>query len=66
MHHEFLSGYVTLAEGEKDPQNLMIAFAIARVILIEFDIADHIEVRFVFKDIVTPTNLDVNVCTGLV
>lgn len=47
MHYEFLSGYITLVEGEKDPRNLMTAFAIARVILIEFDIVDHIEVRFV-------------------
>ena len=46
MGKEFLSGYATLAEGEKDPRNLMAAFAIARVVLIEFDIADHIEVCF--------------------
>lgn len=45
MGKEFLSGYTALAEGEKDPRNLLIAFAIARVILIEFDIADHVEVR---------------------
>ena len=49
MHHEFLSGYVTLVEGEKDPRNLMTAFAIARVILIEFDIVDYIEVCFVLQ-----------------
>ena len=46
MQSEFLSGYAALVEGEKDPRNLMIAFAMARVILIEFDIADHIEVCF--------------------
>ncbi|KAG6821481.1 hypothetical protein H0H93_010205 [Arthromyces matolae] len=39
----FLSGYSVLAEGEKDPRNLLVAFAIARVILIEFDISEHIE-----------------------
>jgi len=54
MRKEFLSGYVTLVEGEKDPRNLMTAFAIARVILIEFDITDHIEVCFVFLDSVEP------------
>ncbi|KAG6909334.1 hypothetical protein DXG01_000934 [Tephrocybe rancida] len=43
----FLSGYVTLAEGEKDPRNLLVAFAIARVILIEFDISsEHVESLF--------------------
>jgi DNA repair/transcription protein MET18/MMS19 len=41
---EFLDGYISLAEGEKDPRNLMTAFAIARVILIEFDISLHVEV----------------------
>lgn len=42
---EFLDGYVALAEGEKDPRNLLLAFAIARVLLIEFDVSHHIEVR---------------------
>lgn len=45
MRKEFLSGYIALADGEKDPRNLLTAFAIARVILVEFDISDHIEVR---------------------
>jgi hypothetical protein len=63
MGKEFLSGYVTLVEGEKDPRNLMTAFAIARVILVEFDIADHVEVCVFFPDVV---NLDVTVCTAVV
>ncbi|KAJ8694930.1 hypothetical protein PTI98_007563 [Pleurotus ostreatus] len=40
---EFISGYVSLAEGEKDPRNLLVAFAIARVLLIEFDVSHHVE-----------------------
>jgi DNA repair/transcription protein MET18/MMS19 len=44
MGDEFLSGYIKLAEDEKDPRNLLLAFAIDRVILLEFDIANHIEV----------------------
>jgi len=44
MGKAFLDGYVGLAEGEKDPRNLMVAFAIARVILIEFDVSQHVEV----------------------
>lgn len=43
MGKTFLDGYVGLAEGEKDPRNLIVAFAIARVILIEFDIHEHVE-----------------------
>ena len=48
MGDEFLTGYVNLAEGEKDPRNLLVAFAIARVLLIEFDTKHHVEVRIVF------------------
>lgn len=44
MGSRFISGYINLAEGEKDPRNLMVAFAIARVILIEFDFSDYVEV----------------------
>ncbi|TFY73800.1 hypothetical protein EWM64_g10212 [Hericium alpestre] len=46
LGNEFLAGYVNLADGEKDPRNLLIAFAIARVILVEFDIKDKIEDLF--------------------
>jgi DNA repair/transcription protein MET18/MMS19 len=45
MGKNFLDGYVSLADGEKDPRNLVVAFAIARVILIEFDISAHVEVH---------------------
>jgi hypothetical protein len=41
----------------------MTAFAIARVILVEFDIADQVEVCVFFPDVV---NLDVTVCTAVV
>ncbi|KAG2068710.1 hypothetical protein BDR04DRAFT_1206804 [Suillus decipiens] len=43
MGSTFLAGYVNLAVGEKDPRNLMLAFAIARVVLVEFDTLAHIE-----------------------
>ncbi|KAG6329826.1 hypothetical protein ID866_9262, partial [Astraeus odoratus] len=42
----FVSGYATLASGEKDPRNLMVAFDITRVILGEFDISRHVEDYF--------------------
>ncbi|EGN92276.1 hypothetical protein SERLA73DRAFT_99542 [Serpula lacrymans var. lacrymans S7.3] len=38
MGKPFFSGYIGLAEGEKDPRNLLIAFTIARVLLTEFDL----------------------------
>lgn len=44
MKSEFIRPYINLAEGEKDPRNLLVAFGIARVILIEFDAEEHIEV----------------------
>ena len=40
----FLPGYIKLAEGEKDPRNLLLAFNIARIIVLEFDITNHIDV----------------------
>ncbi|KAF8817465.1 ARM repeat-containing protein [Phlegmacium glaucopus] len=43
---QFLSGYIVLAEGEKDPRNLMVAFAVVRVLLIEFEISEHVESLF--------------------
>ncbi|KAJ6614174.1 Dos2-interacting transcription regulator of RNA-Pol-II-domain-containing protein [Mycena sp. CBHHK59/15] len=43
MKSDFVVPYIRLAEGEKDPRNLLLAFAIARVILIEFDPTEHIE-----------------------
>ncbi|KAJ7906016.1 ARM repeat-containing protein [Mycena leptocephala] len=43
MKSDFITPYINLADGEKDPRNLLVAFAIARVILIEFDPTDHIE-----------------------
>jgi DNA repair/transcription protein MET18/MMS19 len=44
MGDDFLRGYIELAEGEKDPRNLMLAFSIARVILIEFDFSNFVDV----------------------
>ena len=42
----FLKGYASLAEGEKDPRNLKLAFSIARVLLLEFDISECVEDLF--------------------
>lgn len=44
MGKEFLKGYTTVVTGEKDPRNLRLAFSIAKVILVEFDIQDNVEV----------------------
>lgn len=40
MGETFLRGYCRLAEGEKDPRNLKLAFAIDRVLLIEFELPE--------------------------
>lgn len=55
---EFLSGYISLAEGEKDPRNLLLAFAIDRVLLLEFDIAAHIEVSDALRMVCTELTRD--------
>ena len=44
MGKEFVTGYLNIADGEKDPRNLLLAFSIDRVVLIEFDISSHVEV----------------------
>ena len=46
MGKEFLVGYLKIADGEKDPRNLLLAFSIGRVLLIEFDISSHVQVGF--------------------
>ncbi|KAG7093965.1 hypothetical protein E1B28_007596 [Marasmius oreades] len=46
MVSDFVERYVVLVEGEKDPRNLLIAFAIARVIVVEFDVAKSVESIF--------------------
>jgi DNA repair/transcription protein MET18/MMS19 len=43
---EFLSSYIRMVDGEKDPRNLMLLFAMDRVILLEFDISAHVEEMF--------------------
>jgi DNA repair/transcription protein MET18/MMS19 len=40
----FIKGYIDIANGEKDPRNLLVAFALDRVILLEFDVSNFIEV----------------------
>lgn len=45
MGEQFVAAYASLASGEKDPRNLLVAFAIARVVLTEFDISKHVDVR---------------------
>ncbi|WWC65616.1 uncharacterized protein I303_108236 [Kwoniella dejecticola CBS 10117] len=43
MGTSFLNSYTKMVDGEKDPRNLMLLFSIDRVILLEFDVKDHIE-----------------------
>lgn len=44
MGEAFVKGYIGLAEGEKDPRNLLLAFALDKVILLEFEASKFIEV----------------------
>jgi DNA repair/transcription protein MET18/MMS19 len=57
MGDRFLSGYIALADGEKDPRNLMAAFAIARVLALEFDISNKFEARS--TSLVLPTYINI-------
>lgn len=46
MGADFLNSYTKMVDGEKDPRNLMLLFAMDRVILLEFDISDMVEVSW--------------------
>ncbi|KAL4803004.1 RNAPII transcription regulator C-terminal-domain-containing protein [Aspergillus unguis] len=41
-----LVGTVDLMTGEKDPRNLMLVFSILKVIMVEWDISNHVELLF--------------------
>jgi hypothetical protein len=45
MGKAFVEGIVGLMANEKDPHNLMLAFSILKVILVEFDIVGAQEVH---------------------
>lgn len=44
MGRPFLTGYCALVTGEKDPRNLRLAFSIAKILILEFDIAENVQV----------------------
>ena len=45
MRDESLIGIADLVSGEKDPRNLMLIFSMLKVIMVEWDIAKHVEAR---------------------
>lgn len=45
MGDDSLVGVVELMTGEKDPRNLMLVFSILKVVMLEWDISNHTEVR---------------------
>ena len=46
MGNDSLIGITDLVSGEKDPRNLMIIFSILNVVMVEWDISSHTEVRY--------------------
>ncbi|KAJ3415076.1 hypothetical protein HDV05_005602 [Chytridiales sp. JEL 0842] len=46
MNDDFLLGFITSMDGEKDPRNLLLCFNIVKVITHEFDISKHAESLF--------------------
>jgi DNA repair/transcription protein MET18/MMS19 len=53
-----LLGVVDIMTGEKDPRNLMIVFSILKVIMVEWDISNHVEVCVISPRYRTPLTLD--------
>jgi len=46
MGSDFVNSWTKFVDGEKDPRNLMLLFSMDRIILLEFDVANHIEVSY--------------------
>ena len=46
MGDEALVGITDLVGGEKDPRNLMVVFSMLRVIMLEWDISNHVDTMF--------------------
>ncbi|KAI9282888.1 Dos2-interacting transcription regulator of RNA-Pol-II-domain-containing protein [Umbelopsis sp. AD052] len=46
MNNEFVFGFTQAMDGEKDPRNLMKAFALVKEIVVNFDISNHVEDLF--------------------
>lgn len=44
MEDVSLIGVVDIMTGEKDPRNLMVVFSILKVVMMEWDITQYIEV----------------------
>jgi DNA repair/transcription protein MET18/MMS19 len=44
MGSDFINSFTKMVDGEKDPRNLMLLFSLEKVILLEFDVQEHIEV----------------------
>ncbi|TKA83517.1 hypothetical protein B0A55_00499 [Friedmanniomyces simplex] len=44
--HEFMSGFISYWEGEKDPRNLMIIFSLLQVPMTEWDVHAHAQDLF--------------------
>lgn len=42
--YDFVAGFITLIDGEKDPRNLLQVFSLVKVVINNFDISLHVEV----------------------
>ena len=51
MGETSLVGIVDLMTGEKDPRNLMMVFSIMKVVMMEWDITNHVEVRSLLSQV---------------
>ncbi|KAK2785746.1 hypothetical protein FQN52_008295 [Onygenales sp. PD_12] len=46
MGDESLVGIVDLVSGERDPRNLMLIFSVLKVLMVEWDIVNHVQTLF--------------------
>jgi DNA repair/transcription protein MET18/MMS19 len=44
MNDESLTGILDIVSGERDPRNLMLVFSILKVLMVEWNISNYVQV----------------------
>jgi DNA repair/transcription protein MET18/MMS19 len=44
MNDESLTGVLDIVSGERDPRNLMLVFSILKVLMVEWNISNYVQV----------------------
>lgn len=53
MNDESITGILDIVSGERDPRNLMVVFSILKVIMVEWNISNYVQVCHYFSPLFT-------------